>query len=473
MSKSANFNNNSIKSSLFLLSLGLMACMPQVDPDEQTKGKLLKPFASTYKPMDSTPTLLTNATILTGTGERLDNASILIADNRIVELGQAINFPASATIIDAKGRWITPGLIDNHSHLGVYPSPSVKSTSDGNEMTTPDTANVWAEHSVWPQDPGFNYARTGGVTSIQILPGSANLFGGRGVVLKNIPASSMMQMKFPNAPHSLKMACGENPKRVYGKKGVSPVTRMGNMAGYRKSWIEATAYREKWDEYNASVAKGHDAEKPERDLRLETLAEVLRGNINVHNHCYRADEMLQMIALSKEFNYKIASFHHAVESYKIADALGEEGICSSMWSDWWGFKLEAYDGIKENIPMVDQAGACAIVHSDSSVGIQHLNQDAAKAMASGNKAGFEITEQHAISWITSNSAKSMGIFDQTGSLEKGKRADLVLWSGNPFSVFTKADQVYIDGALVFDRSDANKQAVSDYKLGLVREGAAQ
>jgi len=143
---------------------------------------------------------------------------------------------------------------------------------------------------------------------------------------------------------------------------------------------------------------------------------------------------------------------------------------ASMWSDWWGFKLEAYDGIKENIPMVDQAGACAIVHSDSSVGIQHLNQDAAKAMASGNKAGFEITEQHAISWITSNSAKSMGIFDQTGSLEKGKMADLVLWSGNPFSVYTKADQVYIDGALVFDRSDANKQAVSDYKLGLVSEG---
>ncbi|MCP4412329.1 MAG: amidohydrolase [Gammaproteobacteria bacterium] len=450
-----------------------MACMPQADQDKQTKKKLLKPFASTYKPMDSVTTLLTNATILTGTGERLNNASILIADNRIVELGQAIKAPASTMIIDAKGRWITPGLIDNHSHLGVYPSPSVKSTSDGNEVTAPDTANVWAEHSVWPQDPGFNYARAGGVTSIQILPGSANLFGGRGVALKNIPASSMMAMKFPNAPHSLKMACGENPKRVYGKKGVSPATRMGNMAGYRKSWIEATNYREQWDAYNKAVAKGHDAEKPERDLRLETLAEVLRGNINIHNHCYRADEMLQMIALSKEFNYKIASFHHAVESYKIADALAEEGICSSMWSDWWGFKLEAYDGIKENIPMVDQAGACAIVHSDSSIGIQHLNQDAAKAMASGNKAGFEITEQHAISWITSNSAKSMGIFDQTGSLEKGKMADLVLWSGNPFSVYTKADQVYIDGALVFDRNNANKQAVSDYKLGLVREGAAQ
>jgi len=473
MSKPVFYNKKSIKGCLLLLSLGLMACMPQGDQDKQTKEKMVKPFASTYKPMDSTPTLLTNATILTGTGVRLDNASILIADHRIVELGQKITPPASTTIIDAKGRWITPGLIDNHSHLGVYPSPSVTSTSDGNEMTAPDTANVWAEHSVWPQDPGFNYARAGGVTTLQILPGSANLFGGRGVALKNIPASSMMDMKFPDAPHSLKMACGENPKRVYGTKGISPSTRMGNMAGYRKSWIEATTYREKWDDYNAQQTGGKDVEKPERDLRLETLAEVLRGNIRVHNHCYRADEMLQMIALSKEFGYEIASFHHAVESYKIADQLAKEGICSSMWSDWWGFKLEAYDGIKENISMVDQAGACAIVHSDSAVGIQHLNQDAAKAMASGNKAGFEITEQHAINWITSNGAKSMGIFDQTGSLEKGKMADLVLWSGNPFSVYTKADQVYIDGALVFDRSDPDKQAVSDYTLGLAHEGVAK
>jgi len=473
MSKPANYKNKSLKGSLLILSLGLMACMPQVDQDKLKQQKPVEPFASTYKPMDSIPTLFNNATILTGTGERLDNASILIANNRIVELGQSIKAPDSVKTIDAKGRWITPGLIDNHSHLGVYPSPSVKSTSDGNEMTAPDTANVWAEHSVWPQDPGFNYARAGGVTSIQILPGSANLFGGRGVALKNVPATSMMDMKFPDAPHSLKMACGENPKRVYEKKGISPTTRMGNMAGYRKSWIEATDYRDKWDEYNNAVAKGEDAEKPERDLRLETLAEVLRGNINIHNHCYRADEMLQMIALSKEFNYKITSFHHAVEAYKIADQLAIEGICSSMWSDWWGFKLEAYDGIKENIAMVDQMGACAIVHSDSAVGIQHLNQDAAKAMASGNKAGYEITEQHAISWITSNSAKSMGIFDQTGSLEKGKMADLVLWNGNPFSVYTKADQVYIDGALVYDRSDSDKQAVSDYKLGLINGGAGK
>jgi imidazolonepropionase-like amidohydrolase len=448
---------------LSLALIFLQACTQQ--PKAPVKA-VLEPFKSTYKPMSSQTTLLTNATLLIGNGERLDNANILLADGKIVAVGKDIKTPANATIIDAKGRWITPGLIDNHSHLGVYPSPRDKSTADGNEMTTPDTANVWAEHSVWPQDPGFNLARAGGITSMQVLPGSGNLIGGRGVVLKNVPATSMMAMKFPNAQHSLKMACGENPKRVYGSKGVSPATRMGNMAGYRKSWIEAQAYRESWDSYNEKVSLGKTADKPVRDLRLETLAEVLRGNIRIHNHCYRADEMLMMIALSKEFGYKIASFHHAIESYKIAEELAAENVCSSMWSDWWGFKLEAFDGIKENIAMVDQAGACAIVHSDSGIGIQHLNQDAAKAMASGNKAGFSITEQHAIRWVTSNVAKSLGVYDKTGSLEPGKMADVVIWSGNPFSVYTRADQVYIDGALAFDRHDSDKQALSDYELGL-------
>lgn len=466
---------NQISLMLGFITIIIMLSACEAPPKKKilVQAESEKPFKSTYKAMSSESILFTNATILTGNGERLDNANILIVDNKIFAIGDKFEFSESVTTIDAKGRWITPGLIDNHSHLGVYPSPSVKSTSDGNEMTTPDTANVWAEHSVWPQDPGFNLARAGGVTTLQILPGSGNLIGGRGVALKNIPATSMMAMKFPNAPHSLKMACGENPKRVYGDKGISPATRMGNMAGYRKSWIEATAYREAWDKYNAALLEGKSEDKPERDLRLETLAEVLRGNIRIHNHCYRADEMLQMIALSKEFDYKIASFHHAVEAYKMTDELAAEGICSSMWSDWWGFKLEAFDGIKENIAMVDKAGACAIVHSDSGVGIQHLNQDAAKAMTSGNKVGFNITEQHAISWITSNPAKSMGIYEQTGSLEVGKMADLVLWNGNPFSVYTRADQVYIDGVLTFDRFDNNQQALSDYELGLSKAESAK
>lgn len=436
-----------------------VGCQPSTKDRKQSKTI---PFKSTYQAGTHKPYIITNVHLLDGAGNDMENISVLVRDNKIEAVGEMIPMEGVETIINGQGKWLTPGLIDNHSHLGVYPSPSIDSTSDGNEMTSPDTANVWAEHAVWPQDPGFNLARAGGVTSLQILPGSGNLIGGRGVTLKNVPSLSMMQMKFPDAPHSLKMACGENPKRVYGKKGVIPSTRMGNMAMYRKSWIEAADYLERWEDY----ISGKTDEKPLRDLRLETLSEVLKGNIRIHNHCYRADEMLQMIALSKEFGYEIASFHHAVESYKIADVLAKENICSALWSDWWGFKLEAFDGIKENIAMVEKAGACAIVHSDSGVGIQHLNQDAAKAMASGRKAGIDITPAVAIQWITLNPAISLGIDHLTGTVEAGKTADLVLWDGNPFSVYTKAEQVFIDGVKVYDLNDSAYQAKSDYEYGL-------
>lgn len=440
----------------FALVLG---CQPESSRKPAVKEE---PFKSTYQAESHKPYVITNVHLLDGAGNEMESVSILVSDNKIQAVGEMLSMEGVETIINAEGKWLTPGLIDNHSHLGVYPSPSISSTSDGNEMTSPDTANVWSEHSVWPQDPGFHLARAGGVTAMKILPGSGNLIGGRSVTLKNIPGMSAMDMKYPGAPHGLKMACGENPKRVYGGKGVIPSTRMGNMATFRKSWIEATEYLERWNAWY----DGESDEKPTRDLRLETLSEAIKGNIQIHNHCYRADEMMQMINLSKEFGFKIASFHHAVESYKIADTLAKEGICSSMWSDWWGFKLEAYDGIKENIAMVENAGACSIVHSDSSVGIQHLNQDAAKAMASGRKAGIDISPAVAIQWITLNPAKSMGIDHLTGTIEAGKAADMVLWDGNPFSVYTKARQVFIDGVKVYDRDDPVYQAKSDYEIGL-------
>src|SRR5437868_7116260 len=213
-----------------------------------------------------------------------------------------------------------------------------------------------------------------------VLPGSGNLIGGRGVVLRNIPARTVQDMKFPDAPYVLKMACGENPKRVYGSKNRAPSTRMGNVAGYRAAWINAADYGRRWDDYRAKVAKGEKADPPKRDLALDTLTGVLRGEILVENHCYRADEMAQMIDISKEFGYHIAAFHHAVEAYKIADLLAENGICAVMWADWYGFKMEAYDAIKENIPLVHNSGACAMVHSDDANGIQRLNQEVAKAL---------------------------------------------------------------------------------------------
>jgi imidazolonepropionase-like amidohydrolase len=369
--------------------------------------------------------------------------------------------------IDASGRWITPGLIDVHSHLGVYASPGVKAHSDGNEMTSPTTPNVWAEHSLWPQDPGFGRALAGGITSLQILPGSGNLIGGRGVTVKNIYSNSYQGMKFPGAPHGLKMACGENPKRIYGDRKQTPMTRMGNVAGYRAQWIDAQRYIDDWKTYEENVADGKDdAKVPKRDLKMETLAAVLNGEIIIHMHCYRADEMLTILDMADEFGYKVGTFHHGVEAYKIADKLAEKGVCGALWADWWGFKMEAYDGIQENIALVDRPqGSCAIVHSDSGEGIQRLNQEAAKAMSSGNRAGLEIAPEHAISWITSNAAKSIGIDDRTGSLEVGKMADVVIWNDNPFSVYAKANQVFIDGALVYDRDNPDLQPVSDFELG--------
>tara|TARA_R110000764_G_scaffold14891_11_gene42534 strand:+ start:7311 stop:8720 length:1410 start_codon:yes stop_codon:yes gene_type:complete len=452
-------------------ALILAACGGKDDTGKTDKMAIpADPFPSTYEPYPNGAVFITNATIIDGTGGLIENGSLLIRNGKVSAIGTDLELPEEATTIDAEGRWVTPGIIDNHSHLGVYPSPSVSAHGDGNEISGPVTAEVWAEHGVWPQDPGFTRALAGGITSLQILPGSANLFGGRGVTLKNVPSRTVQGMKFPGAPYTLKMACGENPKRVYGYgggkyPGGSPYSRMGNVAGYRESWIRAADYKRKWDKY----AKD-GGEAPTRDLELDTLKGVLDGDILVHMHCYRADEMAQVMDISKEFGYKVTAFHHAVESYKIADKLAEYGACSSMWADWWGFKMEAYDGIKENIPLVHKAGACAIVHSDSDIGIQRLNQEAAKAWADGKKIGINIPEQEAWQWLSLNPAKSLGVDDRTGSLVPGKMGDVVIWSGNPFSVYTKADQVFVDGALMYDRSDAASRPVMDFELGQPGEG---
>jgi len=331
-------------------------------------GRADEPYPSRYEPLPSRPTLIVNATILTGTGQRIAKGSLLMAQGRISRVieGSQTASAAEAEVIDAAGRWVTPGLIDVHSHLGVYSSPGVAAHSDGNEMTAPVTAQVWAEHSIWPQDPGFSRALAGGVTALQVLPGSANLIGGRGVTLKNVPSLSYQGMKFPGAPHGLKMACGENPKRVYGERNQAPSTRMGNVAGYRAEWIAARKYIRDWEEYDKRKADHDDAATagqvvtPVRDLKLETLAAVLKGEILVHMHCYRADEMLTILDMAEEFGYRVSAFHHGVEAYKIADELAAAGVCGALWADWWGFKAEAYDGIQENIALVDRpAGSSA------------------------------------------------------------------------------------------------------------------
>jgi len=426
-------------------------------------------YASTYQRRTSAPVLIRNATLLTAAGPEQQHASILFADGKIVATGADVAAPPDATVVDGTGKFVTPGIIDTHSHMGVYAAPGSPAESDGNEGTNPVTAQVWAEHSFWPQDPQIPLAVAGGITVIQALPGSANLIGGRSATLRLVPARTVQEMKFPGAPYGLKMACGENPKRVYGQRLNGPSTRMGNMAGYRAAFIEAERYRAKWDRW----LKTHSGDPPERDLKLETLAEVLRGHILPHIHCYRADEMAQMIDLSREFGFKIRSFHHAVEAYKIADLLAREGIAASVWDDWWGFKMEALDGIPENAALLERAGARPIMHSDDPGVIQRLNQEAAKAMYAGRRIGIEIKPEQAIRWITANPAWALGIDSTTGTLERGKSADVVVWSGDPFSVYSRAEKVYNDGWLVFDRADTTRQWKTDFNLGTGAPGVGR
>lgn len=447
--------------------LGLAACATTT-PNNTSETSTPTPFASTYQPAASVPTLIRGATVFDGEGAELANADVLMQNGRITAVGNNLAIPEGAAIIDGAGRFVTPGIIDAHSHLGVYPSPSINATSDGNEMTQPNTAEVWAEHSVWPQDPGFLRAVAGGITTLHVLPGSGNLFGGRGVTLRPVlDAVTVQEMKFPDAPQSLKMACGENPARVYGARNTSPATGMGNVAVYRQAWANAQRYARRLE-----AAENGQGDPPDRDLELETMAGVLNGDIRLQWHCYRADEMANAIQVSHEFGFEIAAFHHAVESYKIADMLREEGICSAMWADWWGFKIEAYDGIRENIPFVHEAGACAIVHSDSEVGIQRLNQEAAKAMADGNRAGLDISRAEAWTWLSRNPARALGIDDETGTLAAGRRADVVVWSADPLSSYAVAERVYMDGALIYERG-AEIDPPSDFELGQTYTERAQ
>ena len=429
-----------------------------------------KPFESKYEPLPSENILISNANIYDGEGNEFLETDLLIQDRKVIAIGKDLPINNTFKVIDATNKWVTPGIIDIHSHMGVYPAPGVSTSSDGNEATSPVTADVWAEHSIWVQDPQYALALKGGITAFHILPGSANLIGGRGVTVKNIQRNTIDSMKFPDAPHSLKMACGENPKRVYGNRQQAPSTRMGNAAGYRKAWIEAEAYLNRVDEYESKSDEAKEmGYAPQRDLEMETLAGVLRGEILVHNHCYRAEEMATMINIANEFNYKITAFHHGVEAYKIADLLAENGICGALWADWWGFKHEAYDMVQANIAILDQAlngKGCAIVHSDDAIGIQHLNQEASKALAAGLRAGFNITKARAINWITSNPAKAAGIYDQTGSLKVGKNADVVIWSKNPFSVYALVEKVFIDGATAYDR-ESNFEPASDFDVGII------
>ncbi len=418
-------------------------------------------WLSTYEALPSRPTVIRGATILTAACRVLEESDIAFADGKITGIGRDIDIPANARIVEGTGLFVTPGLIDTHSHLGVSATPGVAAHFDNNDAGS-TTPQLWIDHSIWPQGPGFTRALAAGVTTAQLLPGSGDLIEGRSVTVKLVPSRTPQDMIFPDSPWGLKMACGENPKRGGGV----PNTRMGNVAGYRNAFIRAERYRKLWDEWLANP----DGDEPDRDLGMETMAEALRGNILLQVHCYRADDMTSVLELVKEFGVKVRSFHHAVEAYKIRDLLAEHGAAASMWYDSWGFKMEAFDGIPENIALVSSAGARAILHSDSDLRIQLLNQDAAKAMYAGRRAGLDVSVDEALRWITANSAWALGIDDRVGTLEIGRNADIVLWSAHPFSIYALVSRVWIDGAVVYDRTDINRQPLSDFEVGILGQG---
>ncbi len=452
---------------------------------ERPRPKPLPPYVAPVAPGEvergpsAEPILIVHARIMTVAGPTIADGHLLFENGRIAAVGSGEPAAQPLRVIDARGWVATPGIIDTHSHLGVYAQPHIEAHADGNETSDPTTPEVWAEHGFWPQDPAIARALSGGVTTIQVLPGSANLIGGRSVVLKLRPSTQARAMRFPGAKPGLKMACGENPKRAYGReRHRAPVTRMGNIAGFRREFQKAFEYRRRWQKYERDLAAWTDRrgqkekpgaakaddppDPPDRNFALETLADVLDGKILVHNHCYRADEMHQMLDLAHEFGFHIRSFHHALEAYKLAPRLAAAQVSVSTWADWWGFKAEAFDGIPYNAALLERAGARAIIHSDSDSDIRRLNQEAAKARAAGAELDLTISDERALAWITANPAWALGIERDVGTLEVGKMADVVLWDGDPLSVYTRARYVFIDGELVYDRDQGPRR--SDFEV---------
>ena len=384
--------------------------------------------------------VIKNALVMTATHGNIPNGTVYIKDGKIVAVGKDVSPPASATVIDAGGKYLTPGIIDSHSHIAL--------DDDVNEATSPVTPHMMMIDAFDYQDKAIYRGLAGGVTTSLLLHGSANMIGGQAVVIKHKYGLNRDAMLFPGAPRSIKFASGENPKRVYGGRDQLPSTRMGNFAVQREALVQAQDYMREWDAYQAKVKDGDkDATPPKRDLKLEALADVLRGKLFVQIHCYRADEMLTEIAMAKEFGYKLRAFHHALEAYKVADQLAAAGVGIATFSDWWGFKQEAWDAIPWNAVMAMRKGVRVAIKSDSEDFARRLNQEAGKTIHYGGA-----TEEEALRMITLNAAWIIGVDDRVGSIDVGKDADLVIWDGYPLSSYGVPSKVFIDGDIYFDRS---------------------
>jgi imidazolonepropionase-like amidohydrolase len=381
---------------------------------------------------------IVHARLLPISGPAVDDATVLVTGGRIEAIGAGLVVPpGTPTVVDATGKWLMPGIIDVHSHMGVYPWPGADAHGDGNEATDPLTPQVWAGDSVYVGDPAFSRARAGGVTTIQVLPGSANLVGGESVVLKLRPSRTLAGMRFAGAPRGIKMACGENPKRVYKGDIDGPSTRMGNQADMRAAFQGALDYRD---------ARKSWRDKPPVDAGKETLLDVLDGKVRVHVHCYRADDIEGIYRVMDQYGVQVASFQHGLEAYKVRDLIAAHGTAVATWADWWGFKMEAFDGIPWSAALLTDAGVSVAIHSDSSQQVQQLYVQAAKTIRYG------MSEDAALTALTLGPAKMLGVEARVGTVEVGKDADLALFSHHPLDVYTRVERTWIDGVSVYDRS---------------------
>jgi imidazolonepropionase-like amidohydrolase len=395
-------------------------------------------------PPDAPPVILIqNATIFTVSHGTIEHGSILIKDGKIAEVGTSIKAPKDAQVFDAAGQFVIPGIIDCHSHIAVDGSVNEGSVSVSSMVNIADVLN--------PDDIDIYRDLAGGVTVANVLHGSANSIGGQTVVIKlrwGLPAA---KLPFEGAVPGIKFALGENPKRsnfsIPGATPRYPTTRMGVEETIRTAFAEARDYKKTWDDYDKRVSGGDkNAVPPRRDLRLDPLVEVLEGKRYVHAHCYREDEILMLLRVAKEFGFKVRTLQHVLEGYKVADEIAAAGTGASTFSDWWAYKVEAYDAIPYNAAIMTRRGVIVSVNSDDAEEATHLNQEAAKTMKYGG-----LTHDEALKLVTLNPAIQLGIDKRVGSIDVGKDADLVVYNHDPLSAYAVVQETLIDGRVYFDR----------------------
>ena len=399
--------------------------------------------AQKQKSPDPPETLIRNATVLTIAHGTLQNTDVLIRRGKIAAIGKNLKASADAKLIDASGKYLMPGIIDCHSH-SMLDAINEGTLSVSSMARTRDVLN--------PTDVDLYRELAGGVTTLNLLHGSANSIGGQTTTVKIKYGRPIEEFIFPGAPPGIKFALGENPKRSSftpqpGQQRRYPATRMGVEETIRDAFVRARDYKKSWDEYNAAIKRGEkNLVPPRRDLQLEPLVEVLEGKRYVHSHCYRADEILMLINIANEFGFKVRTFQHVLEGYKVAKEIAEHGAGASTFADFWGYKIEAYDAIAYNTAILVRHGVNTSVNSDSNERARRLNIEAAKAMRYG-----DLTEEEALKLITINPAWQLGIQDRVGSIEVGKDADLAIWNAHPLSVYARVDTTLIDGEVFFDR----------------------